>query len=177
LTGRAASGRVRWDVSYFISDYRDIAFSAARAGIPPEIFRQNVGNARLQGVEAEWSARPVAWLDVGGWLATLADRFTRLKSSPGCTAFVADERDLDLRFTPTLRYQIRAAAKYHGWRLGGDYSGASPYNIALCNEPQHRVVNARTANAQLAYEDGAWTFVLATTNLTDRRFNTGSVAQ
>lgn len=173
--GSAARGRLRWSADYFISDYRDIAFSAARAGTPPEIFRQNVGDARLQGVEAEASARPLPWLELGGWIATLADRFTRLASSPGCTAFVADERDLDLRFTPAVRYQARAAVTHRAWRLGGDYSGASPYNIALCNEPQHRVTNAHTANAQLAYEDGPWTVLLAATNLTDRRYNTGSV--
>lgn len=174
--GSAAGGRLRWDVDYFVSDYSDIAFSAARAGTPPEIFRQNVGDARIQGLEAEASARPLPWLEVGGWVATLADRFTRLKSSPGCTAFVADERDLDLRFTPAVRYQLRAAVTRGGWRLGGDYSGASPYNIALCNEPQHRVTDAQQANAQLSYADGPWTVILAATNLTDRRFNTGSVA-
>ena len=173
--GKAAGGRVRWDVDYFVSDYTDIAFSAARAGTPPEIFRQNVGDARIQGLEADASARPLPWLEVGGWIATLSDRFTRLKTSPGCTAFVADERDLDLRFTPAFRYQLRAAVTRGGWRLGGDVSGASPYNIALCNEPQHRVTNAEQANAQLAYATGPWTMMLAATNLTDRRFNTGSV--
>jgi iron complex outermembrane receptor protein len=173
--GTATGGRFRWSADYFISDYSDIAFSAARAGTPPEIFRQNVGDARIQGLEAEATARPLRWLELGGWVATLADRFTRLKSSPGCTAFVADERDLDLRFTPSVRYQVRAAVTHRAWRLGGDYSGASPYNIALCNEPQHRVTNAQTATAQLTYEDGPWTVMLAATNLTDRRFNTGSV--
>ena len=174
--GSTTNGKLRWDVDYFISDYSDIAFSAARAGTPPEIFRQNVGDARIQGLEAEASARPLPWLEVGGWIATLADRFTRLKSSPGCTAFVANERDLDLRFTPAVRYQLRGAVLRGGWRLGGDYSGASPYNIALCNEPQHRVTDAQQANAQLSYAEGPWTVVLAATNLTDRRFNTGSVA-
>ena len=172
-------GRLRVNGDYFINRYTNIAFSAARAGVPPEIFRQNVGDARLQGVEIESSARLPFGVELGGWIATLTDRFTRLSSSPGCTAFVADERDLDLRFTPAFRYQARASIRRPlaggHWRVGGDISGASSYNIALCNEPQHRVTNAETANAQIGYERGDWSLVLSATNLTDRRFNTGSV--
>ena len=171
--------RLRINADVFRNSYTDIAFSAARAGVPPEIFRQNVGNARISGVEVEWSARPVPGVEVGGWLATLSDRFTRLTSSPGCTAFVADERDLDLRFTPAFRYQLRAAVTQPVGggrvRLGGDISGASPYFISLCNEPQHRVTDAEAVNAQLSYERGGWTVALAATNLTDRRYNSGSV--
>ena len=37
------------------------------------------------------------------------------------------------------------------------------------------MTNAEQANAQLAYATGPWTMMLAATNLTDRRFNTGSV--
>ncbi len=171
--------RLRVNIGYFINDYTDIAFSAARAGTPPEIFRQNVGDARIQGVELELAAQPVEGVDLGGWVATLADRFTRLASSPGCTAFVADERDLDLRFTPSLRYQLRAGVTRPlggaRVRLGGDYSAATSYSTALCNEPQHRVTDVAALNAQLSLEQGAWRATLAATNLADRRYNTGSV--
>lgn len=37
------------------------------------------------------------WVELGGRITTLADRFTRLATSPGCNAFVAEERALDLR--------------------------------------------------------------------------------
>ena len=171
--------RLRLNVDYFINDYRDIAFSAARAGIPPEIFRQNVGDARIEGVEVEWTARPFAGVELGGWVATLADRFTRLRASPGCTAFVADERDLDLRFTPALRYQLRGSVTRPlgaaSLRVGGDYSAASAYSIALCNEPQHRVTDAAAINAQVALDWHDWGVMLAATNLADRRYNSGSV--
>jgi len=172
--------RVRVNVDYFINDYTDIAFSAARANSsPPEIFRQNVGDARIQGLELEWTAVPVAGVELGGWISTLADRFTRLKSSPGCTAFVPNEYDLDLRFTPAFRYQLRASFEHRlgsgRLRIGGDYSAASSYNIALCNEPQHRVTDAATANAQIGYQLGNWSATLSVTNLADRRYNTGSV--
>ena len=173
-------GRLRVNADVFRNEYTDIAFSAARAGsVPPEIFRQNVGDARISGVEVEWSARPVPALELGGWIATLSDRFTRLRSSPGCTAFVPDERDLDLRFTPAFRYQVRAAVTQPlargRVRVGGDVSGASPYFISLCNEPQHRVGDAEAVNAQVSYERGGWTIAVAATNLTDRRYNSGSV--
>ena len=172
--------RLKLNIDYFINNYTDIAFSAARANsTPPEIFRQNVGDARIQGLEAEWTALPLPGVELGGWVSTLADRFTRLKSSPGCTAFVPNEYDLDLRFTPAFRYQLRASVEQHvgggRLRIGGDYSGASSYNIALCNEPQHRVTNAATANAQIGYDVGDWSFVLSSTNLADRRYNSGSV--
>lgn len=172
--------RLRVNIDYFINDYTDIAFSASRASAgAPEIFRQNVGDARIQGVELEWEARPAPWLDVGGWVATLADRFTRLSSSPGCTAFVADERDLDLRFTPSFRYQVRAGVTQRVGqarvRLGGNVSGASPYNIALCNEPQHRVSDATMVNLQASMALDDWRVTLAATNVTDWRYNTGSV--
>jgi iron complex outermembrane receptor protein len=168
------------NVDYFINSYRDIAFSAARANSnPPEIFRQNVGDARIQGLEAEWTLKPLPGMEIGGWIATLADRFTKLNASPGCTAFVPDERQLDLRFTPSFRYQIRGSFErsFRGGtiRVGGDYSAASPYFISLCNEPQHRVTNAATANAQIAYERGDWAYSLSATNLANNRFNTGSV--
>ncbi len=171
---------LRLNANYFRSDYTDIAFSASRvtAG-PPEIFRRNVGDARIQGLEVEWAAQPLPGVVVGGWIATLTDRFTRLTSSPGCTAFVADERDLDLRFTPSFRYQVRGSLTQRvgqaRLRLGGDISGASPYNIALCNEPQHRVDNAETINAQAALDWRDWGVTLSATNLADRRYNTGSV--
>jgi iron complex outermembrane receptor protein len=172
--------RLRVNANYFINDYTDIAFSASRATAgPPDIFRQNVGDARIQGLEVEWTAQPVSGLELGGWIATLADRFTRLASSPGCTAFVADERNLDLRFTPSFRYQVRASVTQPVGdarvRIGGDYSGSSSYNIALCNEPQHRVTDAAALNMQAGLELRDWGLVLAATNLTDRRYNTGSV--
>ena len=172
--------RLRINAAYFINNYTNIAFSASRvtAG-PPDIFRQNVGDARIQGLELEWSARPLAGVEIGGWIATLADRFTRLASSPGCTAFVPDERDLDLRFTPALRYQLRAsyirAVGSAQVRVGGDYSAASPYSIALCNEPQHRVTNAAQINLQAGVDWRDWGLQLAATNLADRRYNSGSV--
>ncbi|OYW82623.1 MAG: hypothetical protein B7Z20_13705, partial [Sphingobium sp. 32-64-5] len=130
--------RLRVNATYFVNDYSNIAFSAARANtVPPEIFRQNVGDARIEGLELEVAARPFAGLEIGGTLGTLRDRLTRLAASPGCTAFVPDERDLDLRFTPDLRYAARASyerALFGGRvRVGGEWSGASPYFIALCN--------------------------------------------
>ncbi|KQN26566.1 hypothetical protein ASE86_10785 [Sphingomonas sp. Leaf33] len=172
------SRRLQVNADYFVNRYTDIAFSAARANsTPPEIFRQNVGDARIQGLEVEWTARPVAGVEVGGWLATLADRFTRLASSPGCT--IVPEAQLDLRFTPALRYQLRGSysrtVRGGRVRIGGDYSAASPYNIALCNEPQHRVTNNAAINAQLGWERGDWAVTLAATNLADRRYNSGSV--
>lgn len=168
------------NVDYFINSYTDITFSAARANsTPPEIFRQNVGNARIQGLELEWKLAPLRGVELGGWIATLADRFTRLKSSPGCTAYIADERNLDLRFTPAFRYQLHASLEQRigpgSLRIGGDYSAASSYNIALCNEPQHRVTDSALANAQISYALGDWLFSLSATNLFDNRFNTGSV--
>jgi iron complex outermembrane receptor protein len=172
--------RLRVNAGYFVNDYTDIAFSAslATAG-PPDIFRQNVGDARIQGLEVEWTAQLPAGVELGGWIATLSDRFTRLASSPGCTAFVADERDLDLRFTPSFRYQVRASFTQTVGdarvRIGGDYSGSSAYNIALCNEPQHRVTDAAALNMQAGVELREWDLVIAATNLSDRRYNTGSV--
>lgn len=172
--------RLLVNANYFVSDYTDIAFSASRvtAG-PPEIFRQNVGDARIQGLELEWTAQPLTGFELGGWIATLADRFTRLASSPGCTAFVADERDLDLRFTPAFRYQVRASVTQPigdaRVRLGGDITGASYYSIALCNEPQHRVDDAETINMQAAIDWRDWGLVLSATNLANRRYNSGSV--
>ena len=172
--------RLRVNATYFVNDYTDIAFSAARANsTPPEIFRQNVGDARIQGLEVEWTARPFAGVELGGWIATLADRFTRLASSPGCTAFAGNERDLDLRFTPAFRYQVRGSVtqQFRGaqWRIGADYSHASSYNIALCNEVQHRVTNAETINAQAGVDLGDWGVTVSATNLADRRYNSGSV--
>lgn len=173
--------RLRVNATYFVNDYSNIAFSAARANhSPPEIFRQNVGSARIQGAEVEVTARPLPQLELSGWVSTLADEFTRLTSSPGCTVFVEDERKLDLRFTPARRFGVRGQwdRKVAGGtlRLSGDYSAASPYYIALCNEPQHRVDNNEAADAQLSFaaHDG-WTFSLLVTNLIDRRYNTGSV--
>lgn len=174
--------RLRANATFFRNDYTNIAFSAARANsTPPEIFRQNVGDARISGVELELTARPVSRLELSGLVSTLSDKFTRLAASPGCTAFVADERDLDLRFTPDVRYTMRGAYTLPvaggRLRLGGEYSAASPYSIALCNEPQHRVDNYELVNAQIGFEtgDGRWGVTLSATNLTDRRFNTGSV--
>ena len=172
--------RLQLNINYFINDYKNIAFSASRTGEgPPEIFRQNVGDARIQGLEAELNAEPLPGLHIGGWIATLADRFTRLKSSPGCTAYVADEKDLDLRFTPGFSYQGRASYEQRvgpgKLRIGGDYSAASSYSIALCNEPQHFVPNSGVANAQIRYEIESWAFTLSATNLFDHRYNSGSV--
>ncbi|TPE61926.1 TonB-dependent receptor [Sandaracinobacter neustonicus] len=174
------ANRLRLNIDYFINDYKNIAFSASRVGEgPPEIFRQNVGDARIQGLEAELNAEPLPGFILGGWIATLNDRFTRLKSSPGCTAFVANERDLDLRFTPSFSYQARASVEQRlgpgQLRIGGDYSAASSYNIALCNEPQHFVPNSGIANAQIRYEFGDWAVTLSATNLFDHRYNSGSV--
>lgn len=172
--------RMQINADYFVNSYRSIAFSAARANsTPPEIYRQNVADARIQGLEVEWTARPAQGVELGGWVATLADRFTRLTSSPGCTAFVPDGRNLDLRFTPAFRYQVRAGVRQRlgagHLQLGGDYSGASRYFIALCNEPQHRVTDAAAANVQIGYDIGHWSLLLSASNLTDRRYNTGSV--
>lgn len=171
------------NLALFRNDYTNIAFSAARAGSnPPEIFRQNVGDARIEGVEAEASLNLPHGFAASGFVSTLSDRFTRLASSPGCTAFVADERQLDLRFTPDRRYGVRggwsgALGRAGRLTVGGEMSGASAYFTALCNEPQHRVDNARTVNAQIGFDsrDGRWGVTLSATNLGNRRFNGGSV--
>jgi iron complex outermembrane receptor protein len=174
--------RLQLNATYFVNDYSNIAFSAARANSnPPEIFRQNVGDARIQGLELEAVARPGWGVELGGVIGTLNDRITRLASSPGCTAFVPDERKLDLRFTPDLRWSARASVTRSllggQIRLGGEMRGASPYSIALCNEPQHRVDNEQALDAVLGWDDagGDWGVTLSATNLTDRRYNSGSV--
>ena len=158
--------RVRANLAAFFNDISDLQQTVTR---PDGTFpQQNVGDARVIGIEAEVSARPVKGLDLAAALSWNDDAYRTL--DPQSDASVAGARGLPL----VSDWTLRLAGSYEQpvgdtlvARIGGNLSHTGEFfanvtNVLVVN-PYTRLdgfVGLRTAN-------GRWDLTLSGQNLTD----------
>lgn len=171
---------LRLNVSAFINDYKDIIFSDRSATVVDgEVISAinstptNAGNARIFGIEGEFTLRPVTGLTIDGsasymdfdftsigkdgvtisgvTLDTVAPYVTKWKASAGIQ-YEADLGDLGL-LTP--RFDLAYQSSFYG-------------NIN--NDPATLVPAYTIMNARLAWTspDEDWQLALSVTNLADK---------
>lgn len=91
-------GRVRLNLAAFQAEYQDVQL-IFRQGVVPLLF--NAGEARMRGVEAEFSYRSPWGLTFDAGASLLRDKIKSITPVPGATATVAPGDDLP--FTPDLQ--------------------------------------------------------------------------
>jgi iron complex outermembrane receptor protein len=75
LKATLADGRIRWNNTAFTMDYTDLFNSLQIAGV----FTVQTANARIQGLESEFTWRVASWLDVFANLGYLDAKYTGTK--------------------------------------------------------------------------------------------------
>lgn len=173
--------RLRLNASYFHTDYTGYQGQVSSCpDISPELppgvpvfcgATRNVGDARIDGFEVEFDARPVPGLSIDGSLSYVNFRFIRgLATSsivPGVT---------QAPFVPKWKYAIGAQYEIDLGGIGyltprADWIWQSEFDSALPNSvPGYtygRTESRGLMNARLTYEtvDGDWQVALAATNL------------
>ena len=155
--------RARVNLTAFYTDYKDLQVTRF-AQIPPsqfgEFITENAGKAEIYGFEAEFLARPVEGLDVGGSYAYLHAEYTDFQGSPsvapdGTIIGSGDFNGNDLRQAP--EHMVNLYGRYQ-WSLGNagsmyarvDYRYQSlsfydPDENPIATIPSYEIWDARVA--------------------------------
>jgi iron complex outermembrane receptor protein len=164
--------RLRLNVAAFYNDYNDIILSSQACPIAPCYQPNNVGAAKVKGLELETEFRPTAalafdlsasWLDFG---YTRTDEATTGVSNDMVTPFTPKEKvSAGAQYTFALGNAGNLTA-----RLDGSYQ-AEVYTEAI-NSPFNRIDAYVLANARLAWTstDDTWNAALELTNLGDEYY-------
>jgi iron complex outermembrane receptor protein len=158
--------RVRANLAAFLNNITDLQQTVTR---PDGTFpQQNVGDARVVGLEAELTARPVEGLDLTAAVSWNDDEYRRL--DPDSDAFLAGARSLPLVSDWTARLGAvfeQSLSERLTARIGGNLSHTGDF---FANVTNVLVVNAYTridAFAGLRAASGRWDLTVAGQNLTD----------
>ncbi len=158
--------RARANLAAFWNEISDLQQTVTR---PDGTFpQQNVGDARVIGVEAEVTTRPADGLDVGLAVSWNDDRYRKL--DPQSDALLAGARRLPL----VSDWTVRLGATFEQpmspslvARIGGNLAHTGDF---FANVTNVLVINAYTrldAFLGLRTADGRWDITLAGQNLTD----------
>jgi len=163
--------RVRFNMSAFMNDYKDIIFTnlAPTANSAQNATPTNVGTARYKGVEAELLARPVDGLMLDANLSWLD---FQLKSFTAQGVIISGVTlDNKAPFAPKWKvalgaqYEVETAIGSFTPRL--DYTYQSSYFTGIDNAPEGKVDGYGIFNARLTFDtpDKDWRLSLAAKNL------------
>jgi iron complex outermembrane receptor protein len=164
--------RLRLNVAAFYNDYKDIILSSQACPIAPCYQPNNVGAAKVKGLEIETEFRPTAalafdfsasWLDFG---YTATDAATTGVSKDMITPFTPKEK---LSAGAQYMFALGSSGSITA-RLDGSYQ-TKIYTEAI-NSPFNRIDGYALANARLVWAspDDAWSAALEVTNLTDKYY-------
>ncbi|MBT2134505.1 TonB-dependent receptor [Croceibacterium sp. LX-88] len=172
--------RLRLNLAYYHTDYRNYQGQVSACpdisppGFPFCSATRNVGDAKIDGFEVEFDARPVEGLSIDGSVSYTDFRFTDAIEGSGIVPGVTEAP-----FVPAWKYAIGAQYEIglNGSgtivpRLDWTWQSHMESNIPN-NVPGFELgeVEARgLLNARIAYrsEDEDWEFALAVTNVTDK---------
>ncbi len=191
LRAEALDKRVRFNATYFYNDYENLQISATVPGLG--FTRSNAGEARIQGIEVEFSLHPTSDLEVFGnlgWLDAEYRNLTELQAATltnngaacGGTSSVECALDLDLKNAPPLKFTLGFNYTTEGlggvFDIGGDMAYEDDSFALVANPPGSIVEPGTTFNARVAYQpaDGNWRVSLWGKNLTDREYFRASTA-
>ena len=184
LTAYEAGIKTEWfdhhlifNIDGYLSDYKQIQLSEF---LPPPLgdggtIVVNAGHARIEGIEADFEARPLTGWQIDGGGSYLNFRILSLGEAAGqvggpslhSTAPYVPRWQLSLgtQFTQALGGMGSLTA-----RIDGSYRSQVYFDLA--NTPAGSQAGYALANARLAWadRDDKWTAALEIANLTDRRY-------
>jgi iron complex outermembrane receptor protein len=168
--------RLQFDIDGFVSDYKDIQVNVQSD--PTNIALTdvlNAGKAKIQGIEAQLSARPIPALTFNLNYAYLDAHYDEIKNAAGVNvadtyAFIqAPQHSLDVnaeyRFPETRFGQPMLFVDY-GWQAKKFASSADPRYIV----PAFGLLNARLTLADIPSPSGSLRASLWAKNLTDKTY-------
>ncbi|MCC5860551.1 MAG: TonB-dependent receptor [Gammaproteobacteria bacterium] len=158
-------GRVRTNATVFLNQLRDLQQVASAPGGAFPV--QNVGNARLFGVELEVSARPVDGLTLFANVGYMDDKYGSL--NPGASAAVAGAVGLPLvaDWTVQLGAVFERRVGDYWLRVGGDYRYIDDYFVNVQNNLEIEGYGRLDGFVALRTADERWELAFEGRNLTN----------
>ncbi len=166
--------RLRFNGTFFYSDYRDIQFTVVRGdpetGEPTTVI-DNAARARIKGFEIEAMALPAPGLVLTAGAGLTDAEYTRV--DPGAPITVDSKFVKTPKWTVTLSGQYTVPAGNAGQVVGRlDWVYKSKIHHDALNSPFGLQKGYSLLNARLVFESagGNWSIALFATNLTDERY-------
>ena len=168
--------RLRLNLAAFRSDYTGLQLEARALDLDglPSFLRTNVGSARIQGVEAEFQARPTGGLLLEGSLGYLDFKYRDITAAVGvpggpCQTCVTPNTP-KWKLSGAIQYDIATPIGTIAPRI--DYAYQSKVYNDLTNDPLGLQEGYSLVNARLRWEDKgkSWSVVLAVDNLFDKQY-------
>lgn len=175
LKATLADGRVRWNNTVFTMDYTDLFNSLQIAGV----FTVQTADARIQGVESEFTWRVTPWLDVFANVGYLDPEYLGTKPA-NLAPTLQRAPELQLKGGFSVDYPIGPGSLLvNADVFDTDEYLISPANLAV-TAPLLPVGATKTGpytiyNASVGYrwDEGKYTVSAACTNCGDEEFATG----
>jgi len=172
--------KLRLNGAYYHNDYKNYqGLTSSCPDISPPGFpfcsaTRNIGDAKIDGVELEFDARPLPGLSIDGSVSYTDFRFTSAALGSGIILGVTKAPFVSKwKYALGAQYEIELGS--HGSLTPRiDYTWQSRFETTIPNSIpnfEYGSVSARgLANARLTYRtpDDAWEAALAVTNLTDK---------
>jgi iron complex outermembrane receptor protein len=144
-----------------------------RQGVVPLLF--NAGEAQIDGIEAEFYARPASWLILEGGLSSLDDEIQSITQIPGTVATIGPGDDLPM--TPSLQANLGISVPIDlderftlTPRVDGTYTSSLVFitsSVPLIEQDEYAVGNATLTLADSKHE---WRLTAGVLNLFDERY-------
>ena len=174
LKATLADGRVRWNNTAFSMDYTDLFNSLQIAGV----FLVQTADARIQGLESEFTWRVTPNLDVFANIGYLDPKFTGTKPA-NLASSLQRSPELQTKVGFSIDYPLASGSL----RVNGDLFRTDEYRISPANlavtAPILPVTSTLTGPYQLvnasvgyAWNDGKFNITAGCTNCLDEEFST-----
>lgn len=166
--------RVRFNVSAYRSDYKDLQLITVKPGFPGGIV-SNAGKARIYGVEVETQAEPVDGLVIDGSLGYIHFRYLDLGDAEGLAG--APCLDCKAQYVPDWQAAVGIQYRASLGKLGTltprlDWAYRSKTYNDLFNSEIASTAGYSLFNGRLAYEteDKHWGASLEVKNIADKKY-------
>jgi iron complex outermembrane receptor protein len=169
----ALDNRLRANVTAFHSQFKGLQ-QTQQIG-PGSFATTNVGDARLNGLEAELSAVPIDGLTLFFTLGLMDDKYKRLNPLADAARTGAQRLPLVSKWNYQIGFSYETpVAEGYKLRLGADWKQIGDYFSVVNNLVKSEGWGLLDAQIAVATEDDRWTLVLAGKNLTDKDYFTTS---
>jgi iron complex outermembrane receptor protein len=165
-------GAVRLNGSVFHYDYRDLQVQRILNASAVVV---NAANARVNGVEGEFTLRPVSNFEISGNASWLDAKFTKFASEDSARPALGLINLAGNRLPQAPEYLANLAAQYtipigsKSLKLRGEMAYTSTVYFSFYNRPDISQPGFTKFNASLTYEAGGLTASLWIKNIGDKR--------
>ncbi len=165
-------GDVRFNAAGFIANYDNIQL-IFRQGVVPLLF--NAGEARIKGLEGEFSYHPRGGFMFDASASVLDDEILSITAVPGATATVAPGDDLP--FTPSFQGSFGVAYEFPVSgdltltpRFDGSYTSKITFITGSVPEIEEDGYFVGNVSLSLADENSGWKLTAGVMNVFDERY-------